>query len=50
MRFDDYPRGGKGYRQASEEIGKEIHHLWEWLRDMHAAGRPRNAVPPRLNR
>ena len=47
MRFDDYPRGGKGYRQASEEIGKEIHRLWEWLRDIHAAGRPRNAVPPR---
>jgi 1-acyl-sn-glycerol-3-phosphate acyltransferase len=50
MRFDDYPRGAKGYRQASEEIGKEIHSLWEWLRDIHAAGRPRNAVPPRLNR
>jgi 1-acyl-sn-glycerol-3-phosphate acyltransferase len=47
MRFDGYPRGAKGYRQASEEIGMEIRRLWEWLRDMHAAGRPRNAVPPR---
>ena len=47
MRFDGYPRGAKGYRQASEEIGLEIRRLWEWLRDLHAAGRPRNAVPPR---
>jgi 1-acyl-sn-glycerol-3-phosphate acyltransferase len=47
MRFDGYPRGAKGYRQASEEIEREIQRLWEWLREMHAAGRPRNAVPPR---
>ena len=47
MRFDGYPRGAKGYRQASEEIGKEIRRLWEWLVEIHAAGRPRNAVPPR---
>jgi 1-acyl-sn-glycerol-3-phosphate acyltransferase len=47
MRFDDFPRGGKGYRAASDEIGKEIRRLWEWLRDLHEAGRPRNAVPPR---
>jgi 1-acyl-sn-glycerol-3-phosphate acyltransferase len=47
MRFDGYPRGGKGYRQASEEIGHEIQRLWEWLRDLHAAGRPRDAIPPR---
>jgi 1-acyl-sn-glycerol-3-phosphate acyltransferase len=47
MRFDGFPRGAKGYRQASEEIGKEIRRLWEWLVEIHAAGRPRNAVPPR---
>jgi 1-acyl-sn-glycerol-3-phosphate acyltransferase len=47
IRFDGLPRGGKGYREASDEIGAEIHRLWEWLRDIHAAGRPRNAVPPR---
>ena len=41
------PRGAKGYREASEEIEREIRRLWEWLRDIHAAGRPRNAVPPR---
>jgi 1-acyl-sn-glycerol-3-phosphate acyltransferase len=47
MHFDGFPRGGKGYRAASDEIGKEIRRLWEWLRDLHEAGRPRNAVPPR---
>ena len=47
MRFDGFPRGGKGYRAASDEIGKEIRRLWEWLRDLHEAGRPGNAVPPR---
>jgi 1-acyl-sn-glycerol-3-phosphate acyltransferase len=47
LHFDGLPRGGKGYREASEEIGREIRALWEWLRDLHAAGRPRNAVPPR---
>jgi 1-acyl-sn-glycerol-3-phosphate acyltransferase len=47
MHFDGFSRGGKGYRAASEEIGKEIRRLWEWLRDLHEAGRPRDAVPPR---
>jgi hypothetical protein len=47
LRFDGLPRGAKGYREASEEIGTEIRRLWEWLRDIHAAGRPRHAVPPR---
>jgi 1-acyl-sn-glycerol-3-phosphate acyltransferase len=48
LRFDGLPRGGKGYREGSAEIQREIRRLWEWLRDMHAAGRPRNAVPPKL--
>jgi 1-acyl-sn-glycerol-3-phosphate acyltransferase len=47
LRFDGLPRGGKGYREASELIGQEIRRLWEWLVDIHAAGRPRDAVPPR---
>jgi 1-acyl-sn-glycerol-3-phosphate acyltransferase len=47
LRFDGFPRGGKGYRQASTEIEREIRRLWEWLGEVHAAGRPRNAVPPR---
>ena len=49
MRFDGLPRGAKGYREASVEIERELHRLWEWLGDLHAAGgpRPRHAVPPR---
>lgn len=40
MRFDGLPRGGKGYREASVEIERELHRLWAWLRDLHEAGRP----------
>jgi 1-acyl-sn-glycerol-3-phosphate acyltransferase len=47
IRFEGLPRGAKGYREASAEIQREIRRLWEWLGDVHAAGRPRNAVPPR---
>jgi hypothetical protein len=46
MRFDGLPRGGKGYREASEQIEAELYRLWSWLRDLHEVGRPRNAVPP----
>ena len=48
MRFDGLARGAKGYREASAQIEAELHRLWAWLRDMHAAGRPRVAEPPRL--
>ncbi len=47
MRFEGLPKGAKGYREASAEIERELHRLWAWLRDLHAAGRPRHAVPPR---
>lgn len=46
MRFEGLPRGGKGYREASEQIEAELHRLWAWLRDLHEAGRPRVATPP----
>jgi 1-acyl-sn-glycerol-3-phosphate acyltransferase len=46
MRFDGLPRGGKGYREASQQIEDELYRLWSWLRDLHEAGRPRYAVPP----
>jgi 1-acyl-sn-glycerol-3-phosphate acyltransferase len=46
IRFVGLPRGAKGYREASAEIECEIRRLWDWLGDIHAAGRPRNAVPP----
>lgn len=47
LRFAGLPRNAKGYREASAEIEAELRRLWEWLRDLHAAGRPRHAVPPR---
>jgi 1-acyl-sn-glycerol-3-phosphate acyltransferase len=46
MRFDGLPRGGKGYREASQQIEDELNRLWRWLRDLHEVGRPRFAVPP----
>lgn len=46
MRFDGLPRGGKGYREASLEIERELRRLWEWLREHHDAGRPRNPTLP----
>jgi 1-acyl-sn-glycerol-3-phosphate acyltransferase len=46
MRFEGLPRGGKGYREASERIEEELHRLWSWLCDLHESGRPRIAVPP----
>jgi 1-acyl-sn-glycerol-3-phosphate acyltransferase len=46
IRFEGLPRGAKGYRAASQEIQSEIHRLWRWAGDVHAAGRPRSAVPP----
>src|SRR5690348_16328383 len=49
IRFDGFPRGGKGYRAASEVIEQEIRRLWEWLRDLHEAGRASDAVPPRAS-
>ena len=40
MRFDGLPKGAKGYREASAELEREIHRLWRWLAELHAAGRP----------
>jgi 1-acyl-sn-glycerol-3-phosphate acyltransferase len=47
MRFEGLPRNGRGYREASVEIEREIRRLWEWLRELHELGRrPRVATPP----
>jgi 1-acyl-sn-glycerol-3-phosphate acyltransferase len=46
MRFEGLPRNGRGYREASAEIERELHALWAWLVDLHEAGRPRVATPP----
>jgi 1-acyl-sn-glycerol-3-phosphate acyltransferase len=46
LRFDGLPASGKGYREASVEIQRELHGLWRFLVDAHALGRPRHATPP----
>ena len=46
VRFQGLPKGGKGYREASNEIERRIHLLHAWLVEIHALGRPRNATPP----
>ena len=46
FRFDGVPKGGRGYREASEEIGRRINILFDWLAGMHARGRPRGETPP----
>lgn len=47
MRFDGLPRNAKGYRQASAEIARELHRLYDFLADVHRRGRPAVPVPPR---
>jgi 1-acyl-sn-glycerol-3-phosphate acyltransferase len=44
--FDGLPATGKGYREASVEIQREVHGLWRFLVDAHVLGRPRHATPP----
>jgi 1-acyl-sn-glycerol-3-phosphate acyltransferase len=46
MLFDDLPANGKGYKEATAQIEAEIRRLWDWLGEMRAAGRPRDATPP----
>jgi len=46
MRFDGLPKGGKGYREASAELGAKLRELHDWLAELHAFGRPRRATPP----
>jgi 1-acyl-sn-glycerol-3-phosphate acyltransferase len=50
MRFDGLPRNAKGYREASIEVAAELRRLWEWLGELHAIGRARDATPPLLGR
>jgi 1-acyl-sn-glycerol-3-phosphate acyltransferase len=44
--FGGLPRSGRGYREASVEIQREIRRLWEFLVEMHRLGRPQTAIPP----
>jgi 1-acyl-sn-glycerol-3-phosphate acyltransferase len=46
--FSDIAANGRGYREASVEIGKAIWTLWDFLVDMHELGRP-DATPPAMS-
>lgn len=47
LSLEGLPRGGKGYKEASVEIERRIHALWNWLFEVHRLDRPRDATPPR---
>jgi 1-acyl-sn-glycerol-3-phosphate acyltransferase len=40
-RFEGLPKGGKGYREASEQIRLEIRRLWEEARELNESRRRR---------
>ncbi len=46
LRFPDLPRNGRGYREATQEVERRLHALFDWLADVHARGRPPGLTPP----
>jgi 1-acyl-sn-glycerol-3-phosphate acyltransferase len=46
VRFDELPKNGRGYKEATAEIERRINVLFDWLADVHAKGRPEGLVPP----
>jgi 1-acyl-sn-glycerol-3-phosphate acyltransferase len=46
VRFEGLPKGGRGYKEATAEIERRIHALFDWLADVHARGRPHGETPP----
>jgi 1-acyl-sn-glycerol-3-phosphate acyltransferase len=44
--FEGLPRGGRGYKEATAEIERRVHGLFDWLAEVHARGRPRDLTPP----
>ena len=44
--FDDVPKNASGYKEATAEIERRIHRLFDWLVELHQFGRPRRALPP----
>jgi 1-acyl-sn-glycerol-3-phosphate acyltransferase len=46
VRFEGLPKNGRGYREATVEIERRIHALYDWLADVHLRGRKPGLVPP----
>jgi 1-acyl-sn-glycerol-3-phosphate acyltransferase len=44
--FDNLPKGGRGYKEATAEIERRINVLFDWLADVHERGRPEGLTPP----
>jgi len=44
--FDELPRNGRGYKEATVEIERRINVLFDWLADVLEQGRPPGLVPP----
>jgi 1-acyl-sn-glycerol-3-phosphate acyltransferase len=40
------PKNGRGYKEATGEIEARIRGLFDWLADLHAKGRPKDATAP----
>ncbi len=45
LELDGYPKGGRGYKEATAEIERRINVLFDWLGEQHAKGRP-GGTPP----
>ena len=46
VRFDELPKNGRGYKQATAEIERRLNVLFDWLAEVHAKGRPKGVTPP----
>jgi len=46
VRYEGLPKGGRGYKEATADIERRIHGLFDWLEGVHARGRPRGETPP----
>jgi len=46
VRFDGVAKNGRGYREATAEIERRVHALFDWLAGVHEQGRPRGLEPP----
>jgi 1-acyl-sn-glycerol-3-phosphate acyltransferase len=46
LRFDELPKNGRGYKEATIEIERRINVLFDWLAEVHEQGRPKGLVPP----
>jgi 1-acyl-sn-glycerol-3-phosphate acyltransferase len=44
--FEGLPKGGRGYKEATAEIERRVHALFDWLAEVHARGRLRDLIPP----